>query len=299
MMQSSLESGPALSESLKGIQAVSIEAFRHSKLAKLAPFDTSLAALLSVAAHNGSADRAALLHVSADRKIHATASTSSSGFANARTLIAPSDEEFAWLEQVNAPKIIPFDTLRDSWQTAAVALVDKGQDARFFLHVGWRASPTAEQIEQAFGLSSALAPIIGRIGKIRELQQLVVDVASAQSELANSKIAEQATGLLTSNPSGPIDSEVIRVHVGRVLQGTDESISLRDHLEEIRKELGGRQAIADAKEILRQEYNFTEQQAYVALRNASRRLRRPLSDVANEVIVGNAHHVISRQARAV
>jgi hypothetical protein len=113
MMRSSLEGGPVLSESLERIRAVSIEAFRHSKLA---PFDASLAALLSVASHNGSAEGAALLHVSADRKIHVTASASSSGFADARTLRALSDEEFAWLGQVNAPKVVPFDALRESWQ---------------------------------------------------------------------------------------------------------------------------------------------------------------------------------------
>jgi len=42
-----------------------------------------------------------------------------------------------------------------------------------------------------------------------------------------------------------------------------------------------------AKGILQQKYNLTEEEAYLRLRNESRRLRRPMRDLAEAVILAD------------
>src|SRR5262245_12348641 len=233
------------------------------QLAKLVPFERSLRSLLAVIAHNGSADSASLLHLGSDRRLQVTASADCSEPPVHWTFVEIQDGVLSWLERVTAPEIVSLSrvarygengaaALLRGWEAAAVALVGDVRDARFFLHVGWRRHPADDDVNEAFGLLGALSRITARIAQVRELQELVAEVTRAESELADSKIAERAVGLLTSSLSGPIASEPIRLHVERVLQGVDESAHLQDRLEQVRKELSGRQAIARAKQALQQ-----------------------------------------------
>jgi AmiR/NasT family two-component response regulator len=54
---------------------------------------------------------------------------------------------------------------------------------------------------------------------------------------------------------------------------------------EMKRTLEARKLIERAKGILQQKYGLTEEEAYLRLRNESRRLRRPMRDLAEAVIL--------------
>jgi uroporphyrinogen-III synthase len=55
----------------------------------------------------------------------------------------------------------------------------------------------------------------------------------------------------------------------------------------MKRTLEARKLVERAKGILQQKYNLTEEEAYLRLRNESRRLRRPMRDLAEAVILAD------------
>ena len=53
----------------------------------------------------------------------------------------------------------------------------------------------------------------------------------------------------------------------------------------IKRQLEDRKIVERAKGILQQKYNTTEEDAYFRLRNQSRRLRRPMRELAEAIIL--------------
>jgi uroporphyrinogen-III synthase len=74
----------------------------------------------------------------------------------------------------------------------------------------------------------------------------------------------------------------------------DENARLQEETLEIRRQLEARKLVERAKGILQSKYRLTEEQAYLRLRNESRRSRRPLRDLAEAVIL--AEDVIANRA---
>jgi AmiR/NasT family two-component response regulator len=54
---------------------------------------------------------------------------------------------------------------------------------------------------------------------------------------------------------------------------------------ELKKQLETRKYVERAKGILQRKYNLTEEEAYLKLRNESRRLRKPMRDLAEAIII--------------
>ena len=54
---------------------------------------------------------------------------------------------------------------------------------------------------------------------------------------------------------------------------------------EMKRQLETRKVVERAKGILQQRYSLTEEEAYLRLRNESRRLRRPMKDLADAIIL--------------
>lgn len=71
---------------------------------------------------------------------------------------------------------------------------------------------------------------------------------------------------------------------GRVM---DENARLQEESLEIRRQLEARKLVERAKGILQAKNNLTEEEAYLRLRGESRRLRRPMRDLAEAVILAN------------
>jgi len=65
----------------------------------------------------------------------------------------------------------------------------------------------------------------------------------------------------------------------------EANLRLAAETEEIKKQLETRKAVERAKGILQRRQNLTEEEAYLRMRNESRRLRRPMKDLADAIIL--------------
>jgi uroporphyrinogen-III synthase len=67
-------------------------------------------------------------------------------------------------------------------------------------------------------------------------------------------------------------------------QVREENARLQQEALEVRQQLEARKLVERAKGILQRRHQITEEEAYLRLRNESRRTRRPMRDVAEEII---------------
>lgn len=65
----------------------------------------------------------------------------------------------------------------------------------------------------------------------------------------------------------------------------EENARLAEETAEMKRQLETRKAVERAKGILQRRQNLTEEEAYLRLRNESRRLRRPMKDLAEAIIL--------------
>jgi len=102
--------------------------------------------------------------------------------------------------------------------------------------------------------------------------------------LADCKIAERVEGMITPEADERISAAILREHIVRVLDGADAIGGLTERLEKLQAELDAREVIAHAKAILQTKQGMTEQQSYLHLQRTSRRRRRPLAAIAEEIV---------------
>jgi AmiR/NasT family two-component response regulator len=114
---------------------------------------------------------------------------------------------------------------------------------------------------------------------------LVRRVSDLEAQLIDSKIADRARGLLTSETNADPTESIAR-HVDSVLRPTPTSRFLEQVLSELEDEIEERRLVAQAKEILCAVDRLSEDQAHHQLRLMSRKSRRPLKAVAQHVIDG-------------
>jgi hypothetical protein len=112
---------------------------------------------------------------------------------------------------------------------------------------------------------------------------LVDRVSVLEARLMDSKIADRALGLL-ANEANSDPTEAIARHVDGVLRSAGTRLFLKQVLEELEDEIEERGLVAQAKRILQSLYRFSEEQAHHHLRVLSRKSRKPLKDVAQQVI---------------
>ena len=65
----------------------------------------------------------------------------------------------------------------------------------------------------------------------------------------------------------------------------EENARLQDEALQIKQQLETRKLVERAKGLLQQRYEWTEQQAYERLRNESRRLRKPIREIAEAILL--------------
>jgi uroporphyrinogen-III synthase len=65
----------------------------------------------------------------------------------------------------------------------------------------------------------------------------------------------------------------------------EENVRLLEETQEMKRQLETSKLVERAKGILQQRYNLSEEEAYLRLRNESRRLRRPMKDLAEAIIL--------------
>jgi len=70
----------------------------------------------------------------------------------------------------------------------------------------------------------------------------------------------------------------------------DHNVRLLEEAREAKRQLEIRKVVERAKGILQHRYTLTEEEAYLRLRNESRRLRRPMKDLAEAIILAEDLH---------
>ena len=65
----------------------------------------------------------------------------------------------------------------------------------------------------------------------------------------------------------------------------EQNVRLLEETQEMKRQLEVRKLVERAKGILQHRYTLTEEEAYLRLRNESRRLRRPMKDLAEAIIL--------------
>ena len=65
----------------------------------------------------------------------------------------------------------------------------------------------------------------------------------------------------------------------------EENVRLMEETQEMKRQLETRKLVERAKGLLQHRHNLTEEEAYLRLRNESRRLRRPMKDLAEAIIL--------------
>ena len=65
----------------------------------------------------------------------------------------------------------------------------------------------------------------------------------------------------------------------------EENARLAAETEEMKRQLETRKAVERAKGILQRRHNLTEEEAYLRMRNESRRLRRPMKELSDAIIL--------------
>jgi hypothetical protein len=167
---------------------------------------------------------------------------------------------------------------------------DRSVDLR--RHIPWRAEFRVACRHSTFGKSEARCRtdcrICGfRLAAIKAGQLYDTSrhrIYHLQAELADGKITDRVQGILLEN-STPFDlGSVMRQHVDRVLDGTNGSELLVQQVAKLEAEVQTRRVIAGAKQILQKALHLSEEEAYLRLRNTSRRSRRPLIEIAGEVV---------------
>ena len=73
---------------------------------------------------------------------------------------------------------------------------------------------------------------------------------------------------------------------------TDENARLQEETLEMKRQLETRKVVERAKGILQNKHKLTEEEAYLRLRNESRRMRRPMRELAEAIIL--AEDLVSR-----
>jgi ANTAR domain len=109
-------------------------------------------------------------------------------------------------------------------------------------------------------------------------------IGELETELIDDKIASRAEGLLQE---WRLDREAIAIleaHVEGVLRPNRFGTMLEQASRALEEEIADRKLTTQAKSVLQSAYSMSEEQAHLHLRTMSRKSRRPLKEVARELV---------------
>ena len=135
-----------------------------------------------------------------------------------------------------------------------------------------RMSAAIEQVWRLSGAATGLAEMAARIGEL-------------EARLADSKIASRARGYLENRGDSQHDVvEAVTRHVQNVLRPFDSNALFEKRRQELEAELEERELAERAKAVLQKCSGLSEDAAHLHLRQLSRKTRRPLREVALDVL---------------
>lgn len=177
-----------------------------------------------------------------------------------------------------------FADLLQAYHACVLLPLSLKRPRKLFLYVVWKQPTGKPDLDHLNALAESLDVLLTRTEQEASIESLLKEAASLQLELADWKIAERTTGLLTDGATGADALQIVREHISRVLQSCETAAEIEQRVASIREELASRHDISAAKTILQRNHGMTEQQAYLHLQRSSRRARRPLAEIAGEVV---------------
>lgn len=142
-----------------------------------------------------------------------------------------------------------------------------------------RAREVRPQLDRIVTTIEAVWEAARTVGRYSQLASRVSDL---EAGLMDSKIANRTRGFLASRTPDPI--EVIVRHVEGVLRENSTRRILEQIARELEEELEERWLAGRAKAILQTKHGMSEEEAHTHLRMTSRKSRRRLKDVAQELV---------------
>jgi len=109
-------------------------------------------------------------------------------------------------------------------------------------------------------------------------------IGEMESQLADAKIADRASGMLSSGAPPRDAADAIVRHVEAVLRPGPLGSAIQQIEEQVEREIAERELGRRAKAVLQSRYGMSEDQAHAHLRLLSRQSRKRLRDVARDLL---------------
>ncbi len=149
----------------------------------------------------------------------------------------------------------------------------------------FRSKPVPEETRAILRRFAALMEaVLRRQAATRKYARRAARIGEMEAELADSKIAARASGLLADGAGTRDLIETIESHVEGVLRPSQFDAMLGQMAKDLEEEIAERKLTAQAKAMLQSDDGMSEEQAHLHLRTISRKSRRPLREVARELI---------------
>lgn len=139
-------------------------------------------------------------------------------------------------------------------------------------------------------MSAAIEQVWRLSGAATDLAEMAVRIGELEARLADSKIASRARGYLENRGHSQHDVvEAVTRHVQNVLRPFESNALFEKRRQELESELEERELAERAKAVLQDRCGLSEDAAHLHLRMLSRKTRRPLREVALEVLEQTGH----------
>lgn len=274
---------------------------RYEKNSASGPFSESLQLILEAIRRDQACDAVSLYEFSNPRMLVLRESAGTHTGRREAANVQLSARSSEWLRSLTQIEEIPSahqdlrvndfpEVLLHRIKTITVVPVRREGLPLAVITLGWMAA-RPETLLPASGSLQALIDCISRLVVTREQASaalhLACEIARLETGLADLKIAERASGLIDGAHWTQHTPFAIQEHVLRVLEHADINRNLREQLAILQSRVETRQLVTSAKARVQTALGINEESAYLYLRNASRRTRRPLRDIAEKVLSGN------------
>jgi len=177
---------------------------------------------------------------------------------------------------------IPVETLKEPHPFTRVYDIQNGAVA-FSFKDREQADLAQAKLDVAVEIIASVWEASERISHSIDLVDRLVEL---EASLLDSKIADRARGILREQRQGPPADAIaaMKQHVEGVLRASSTRGVLEGVLSDLEDQLEERRLVTEAKQILQSTHGMPEGQAHSLLRVTSRKTRKKLKQVAQEVI---------------
>jgi len=132
--------------------------------------------------------------------------------------------------------------------------------------------------------SALIAALRRHAQSIHSFTQQAARIGEMEADLIDDKVAARAAGLLEEWRLDRDAIAILEAHVEGVLRPGGLGTKLEQASRALQEEIAERKLTTQAKAVLQSAYSMSEEQAHLHLRTMSRRSRRPLKEVARELV---------------